>query len=607
MPGIVGIISKRPEEINKRELTLMIDCMMYETFYTNGMYFNNEMGLYAGWVCHKGSFSDCMPVFNEKKDLVLLFSGENFTDKEVIKQLKTQGHEFEKSNASYLIHLYEAEGDEFLVHLNGWFSGIIVDIRKGKVILFNDRYGMQRIYYHESKEAFLFSSEAKSLLKIRPELRKIDLESMGQFFSCDCTLQNRTLFSNVFLLPSASAWTFCNGNNVKKNNYFKPSIWENQPVLGKAVFYKRLRETFLNILPRYFCSEVPIGMSLTGGLDTRMIMSNIDYLPDGLPCYTFGSMYRDCFDVLVARKVADSCHQPHHVLRLNEKLFSDFPSYAEKTIYITDGCHDVCGAHDLYFNKLAREIAPIRMTGKFGSEVIRDVRSFKAISPCEKLFHPDFKKYVKGAVQTFANISRGNNLSFAVFKNVPRHEYGCLAMEQSQLTLRTPYMDNDLVSLMYQAPPDTIGTREFSLRLIADGNPTLLKIMTDRGIKGSSNYLISKCSQLFYWSLFKTEWFYNYMPNWLARITYILKPFHIEKLILGRQVIIHYRKWFHNEISDYIREILLDKRTANREYLNKNFLEKIVYSHIKGNSNYMNEINKTLTVELIQRIFIENI
>src|SRR2546425_9777880 len=143
MPGIVGIIAKGSRKKNESDLNLMIDCMMHESFYTKGSYVNAQLGIYVGWVCHRGSFSDCMPVVNETKDIVLLFSGENFADKSVTEQLKRHGHEFDCSNAGYLVHLYEEKGESFLRELNGWFSGILVDLRKAQVILFNDRYGMQ--------------------------------------------------------------------------------------------------------------------------------------------------------------------------------------------------------------------------------------------------------------------------------------------------------------------------------------------------------------------------------------------------------------------------------------------------------------------------------
>jgi len=93
------------------------------------------------------------------------FNGQKqITDEEfqkTIDQLKAKHHLFDASNASYLIHLYEEKGIDFLQELNGRFSGILVDVQAGKVLLFNDRYGMQRIYFYENRDAFYFSSEAK--------------------------------------------------------------------------------------------------------------------------------------------------------------------------------------------------------------------------------------------------------------------------------------------------------------------------------------------------------------------------------------------------------------------------------------------------------------
>lgn len=606
MPGLAGIISKRSRGINEENLILMIDRMMHESFYTSGTYVNDQLGVYAGWVCHKGSFSDCMPVSNEKKDLVLLFTGENFSDREVTDRLKRQGHEFDDSNASYLIHLYEDEQDRFLQNLNGWFSGLLVDLSKEKLVLFNDRYGMQRIYYYEDKDMFLFSSEAKSLLRVRPELREIDVESLGQFFSIGCVLQNKTLFSKIFLLPGGAEWTFRAGTCIKKDHYFKPNIWENQPVLDRASFYQKLRETFMLILPRYFSSRVPIALSLTGGLDTRMPLACIDVKPGELPCYTFGGMYHNSFDVKIARKVAALCQQPHQVIQVDMKFLSDFESLAEKTVYITDGNLNVSGSPELYVNKLAREIAPIRITGNYGGEVLRNIVNLKANPPHKGLFHPDFVRYVQNAGRILKNVTEGNRLTYTVFKEAPWNYYNRLAVEQSQVTLRSPYLDNDLVGLMYQAPAKVTASDEISLRLIADGNQGLRGIMTDLGIGGRSNYLFRMFARLYYEFLFRAEYYYNYgMPQWLARLDHAFAPFHLERLFLGRHKFHHFRIWFRDELSDYVRRVLLDERTTTRPYLNKGFLEEMVRGHTGGYRNFTTEITQVLTAELTHRLLIE--
>lgn len=185
MPGIVGIFERESHEESTNVLRRMVKCMMHEQFYTSDTYVNDRMGLRFGWVCHRGSFSDCLPIWNERKDICLIFQGENAADESEIDSLKAKGHQCNSENASYLVHMYEELGFKFLEKLNGWFSGLLVDLREGKSVLFNDRYGQNRIYYHENKEGFYFSSEAKSLLKVLPTLRQLDNSSLGEFFLAD--------------------------------------------------------------------------------------------------------------------------------------------------------------------------------------------------------------------------------------------------------------------------------------------------------------------------------------------------------------------------------------------------------------------------------------
>ncbi len=606
MPGIVGIISKRSREMNEHNLGIMIKCMMHEPFYNSGTYINDQLGLYVGWVCHKDSFADCMPVLNEKRDMVLIFSGENFPDHELEGSLKRQGHEFNPSNASSLIHLYEEEGEEFFGHLNGWFSGVLVDLRKQSIVLFNDRYGLGRIYYHENADAFYFSSEAKSLLKILPELRQLDFTSLGETFSCGCVLQNRTLFPNISLLPGGSMWIFTGMCDIRKNSYFSHELWERQPLLSGAEYYEKLKETFARILPRYLSGRRRVAMSLTGGLDGRMIMAWANRPPGSLPCYTFGGNYRDCFDVRIARRIAKLCRQPHETIFIGPQFFNEFENLAEKAVFVSDGTMDVTGSVELYVNRIANKTAPVRLTGNYGDEILRGNVAFCSGSPDEDLLEPEFAQLVRNAGITYGSERQIHKVSFIAFKQVPWLYYSRLAVEQSQLVLRSPYLDNELVALMYQAPPGLVLSNESSLRLIADGNMDLARVPTDRGLLHRPIPAITKLQNLYAEFTFKAEYVYDYgMPQWLAGIDYMLAPLHLEKLFLGRHKFYHFRVWYRDRLYQYLKDILLDSRTRTRSYLDGRRLEKIVLSHIGGKRNYTTEINKVLTAELIQRQLIE--
>ena len=608
MPGIVGIVSKISVDQNRQDLEVMLKSMLHESFYSSGSYANDHIGIYAGWICHKDSFCDCMPVWNEKKDIALIYFGENFTDLDLFDRLKAKHHRFDNTNASYIVHMYEEAGMEFLKDLNGLFNGIIIDQRANKIILFNDRYGMQKIFYYEDedKDAFYFASEAKALLKICPKLRELDMRGFGELLSCTCVLENRTLFKNVFLLPPASSWVFNSCSIPIKNYYFEHSEWEDQTWLEKEFFYDRLRETFRRILPRYFRSKNPIALSLTGGLDTRMIMANADLPESKYPSYTFGGMYRDCYDVKFARKVAALTCQKHTTLLVDAPFLNNFDQYAEKTVYITDGYLSIVGSSEVYVNNRAREIAPIRLTGNFGGEVLRGIRHLKSSSVNTDVYHPDFNQLIGQAHDTLNSIKQKYPLSFILFNDMPWCNNNRMVSEQSQLTLRTPYLDNDLVSLLYRAPMGALNTKEFCFRLIADGNPALGKLMTDRGTGGNLKFPFSMLVHLYYEFLFKAEYVYDYgMPQWVANLDHAFKFMHFEKLFLGRHKFNHYRLWYHDQLSDYVKSILLDARTLNRPYLNRKTVESIVEGHTKGHRNHTGVISRLITLELIQRLLIE--
>ena len=115
---------------------------------------------------------------NEAGNAVLVFSGEDHPEPGTAAKLKERGHSLSAEGPSYLVHLYE-EDPSFPAGLNGWFHGLLVDRRRKTATLFNDRYGMHRLYYHESKDAFYFAAEAKAILAVRPELRRADIKGLG--------------------------------------------------------------------------------------------------------------------------------------------------------------------------------------------------------------------------------------------------------------------------------------------------------------------------------------------------------------------------------------------------------------------------------------------
>lgn len=606
MPGIAGLITKFPQEKAGRELQRMVSALCHESFYASGMWSDAGMGVYVGWAERKSSFSEGMPLTNETGEVTLIFSGEEFPEPTTADRLKQRGHRLGPQRSSYLVHSYE-EDPAFPANLNGRFHGLVADCRTGVAVLFNDRYGMHRVYYYQSRDAFYFAAEAKAILAVCPEVREADLRGLGELIACGCVLENRTLFRGVSVLPPASAWSFDNGTLTKPSHYFRPAEWESQGEAEPEKYYEDLRETFTRTLPRYFGGSERIGLSLTGGLDTRMILSSHKSAPGDLPCYSFGGTYRDCQDVVVARKVAQAVGQSHQVILVGSEFLTRFSHYAERAVYLTDACVAVNRAADLYVNEKARQIAPVRMTGNYGGEVLRSFVAFKPGMPTPGLFQPELISHVEAAGATYAGLVKTHPLSFAVFRQAPWHHYGLLALEETQVCLRSPYLDNNFVRTVFTAPKATLSNNDISLRLIADGDVNLRRIRTDRGYGGNGSWKIySKALQAFIEFTAKAEYAYDYgMPQWVARIDHAFSAFHLEKLFLGQHKFAHFRVWYRDGLSDYVRQMLLDPKTLSRPYLNGAAVRRIVQGHTRGHHNYTTEIHQLLTLELLHRLFLD--
>jgi asparagine synthase (glutamine-hydrolysing) len=603
MPGIVGLITKMPRQWAERQLVRMVEAMRHESFYRTGTWIDESLGLYVGWAVHKNSFADNMPLRNERGDVTLIFSGEEYSEPQVIRELKVHGHSLGEQPSSYLVHLYE-EHPNFPVCLNGLFHGLLADKTRGTITLFNDRFGMHRVYYHESNEAFYFGGEAKAILAVRPELRTPSPRGLGEFVACSCVLENRTIFKDIFVLPAASAWEFKNAAVARKRAYFDPREWEQQDSLGAESYFEQLQDVLSRSLQPYFNGSERVGIALTGGMDTRVIMADHESAPQSVPCYTFGSMFRDCQDVKIARKVASVCQQTHQVITVGDEFLKKFPRYAERSIYLTEGGVDVYRSSDLYLSEKAREIAPAKVVGTYGSEIIRQAVMFKPMAPGDGLFHPEFLAQIRHAEDTYAAIRRTHPVTFAAFRQSPWYHHGILALEQTQLTVRSPYLDNNFVRTVYRAPALT--DDDVRLRLIAAGSPALRRIASDRGVGGSFGPIASMIVRNFLEFTFKAEYAYDYgMPQWVAHVDHLLSPLHLERLFLGRHKFLHYRVWYRDALAAYVKEILLDPLTLSRPHLDRKRLETIVSGHLKGNRNYTTAIHKMLSLELLHRLFFD--
>ncbi len=596
MAGIVGLVTKNDKRVAVQELEEMLRTLRHERSYEAARISDSAIGVYAASLNHPKSICTTSPLSDKKGRYVLLFSGEEFSG------LLTPSQEQSRLSAD----CGEELGQSFLRRLNGWYSGIWVDSYRNETTLFNDRFGMERVYFYEGSNAFYFASEAKALLALHPQLREIDPQGLAELITCDTVLEGRTLFPRIGVLPPGAAWRLRPGESPRRETYFSLAEWEEVPEVPRDSFYPILTETFDKVLPRYLAGDEPVALSLTAGLDTRMIIACLSKKNVHIPCYTFGGSQRDTLDIKIAREIAAALNLTHDTLRIDASFFKEFPELARQTVFITEGHHDVCGAHDLFFNHLAKDSAPVRLTGKFGSEVLRTRRMMAAYSPKRHPFSADIARFLNDSRHTIRDAQGSSQLSYVVFKELPWHEYGRLKLERTVLKLRTPYMDNHLVQLMFQSPAGLRESNDLQYQYIWEHAPALRPFITNRGTAGAHGRTISWLLQGLFLLTHKAEYLYLFeFPSVLARADSVITRLGLDRRLIGLQKFEHYRIWFRRELAEFVADTLLSEQCRSRPCFDGRELSRMVTGHIAGKGNYFPEIAKALTIELLYETLLD--
>jgi len=575
----------------------MLEAMCSEPFHFARQRRCEDLGISIGIVGLSG-LTDTFIQDNEEETITMAWAGECIALPGVVSELRRNGHHLIDDARDWMLHLYEERGLAAVPSLNGAFSAVFIDKRSRDILLAIDRYGMGRVYYHETPDAFYFASEAKALIRALPELRRFDDRGVLEYLTYGYPLEDRTLFRGIRLVPAAACWRLGPGRRVR-DSYFEPAEWAAQPPLTTAQCEQQTAAVLADILPQY--CEGNLGLSLTGGLDTRLIVA---FWPGDVrlpPCYTFDGPTGATYDTDTAAAVAHSTGMPHTVLRLGFDFFRNFQYWADLAVYASDGALGVTGAHEVYLNRKAREIAPIRLTGNFGSEVLRDAASRKRTTLSSKLFSDGFRtRYIELASAPSADES--NAVAYAAFTDIPRRLHGMMAATQRYVRFRTPYLDNRLVALAYQAPTATPFSADATLRLLAKTSATLSTIATDMGVQGADGGPQARWNRVARKVSFKIDYVFNegmFGPfGVLDPITWTVGH---RSGIIGRHKYLHYRYWLRKELSQYVYSRLLSRRVRQGPFWNRKFLEVIASGHLRGTANWSHEIGVVLTLDAVER------
>lgn len=603
MPGLVALLMPKYDRTVAQNITEMAKSMYHEDFYKKDFFNDTAVPFVASRVHLNILNKETQPIYNEDKSVLIMMDGELHSRQGIREKIVSAGHELKTNDdAELLLHLYEEMGEDLANNLNGWFLVIVHDIPRRKTLIVNDCLGLCPAFYAQHNDVFIVGSEVKCLLEYKGLSYSVNKESMAEYFQYGGAMNEKTMFNEIHRLPPASLWTYRNGK-VSKKQYFDISNIAKKDKINEQELLEEAGRIFTNILPRYFSGN-NVGLSLTGGWDTRAIFATMGALNQKVPCYTWCGPYRDSIDVKLTRKLTKTWGQQLTVFYIGKDFFDNFADYAHKTIYVTDGSAGIFGSHEVYLNNLVRNLAPIRLTGKYGSEIVQQVFILLRRSIDLNILSDEFLA-LRSDTPSYGNlpsIIQGLRWLWPA---------GLSAAERSQLVVRTPYSDRDLVEFLIKVPPGVLAGQKLHKLLITKNEPTLASVLCDKGgyIKTDRIFLNAKLSLIS--SIYKIlatldrAYLHPDFPHKFTKIEPFLRCTSFERALLGHCNLTGYRLWIKNELRDFAEGVLLHESTLSRPYLNPNFIKQMVSDHFGNRANYTREIEKLISFEIWHRLFID--
>lgn len=260
------------------------------------------------------------PMWNEDGNVGVVFNGEIYNHVELRAQLVAKGHVFQSdhSDTETLVHGYEEWGNELPLHLNGMFAFAIIDRRAGRLFLARDRFGEKPLYWGRTKDGIAFASELTALA-LHPDIsREIDELSLQKFFAHGFIPAPSSLLKGVRKLPAGSWLDFSlDDRKLVEKRYWRFQI-EADESLGasaEARLVEELREHLFNAVNRRMISDVPLGLFLSGGVDSTAALAFARQArPDGqINTYNIGFSEASYDESGFAREAAEYFRAVHAV------------------------------------------------------------------------------------------------------------------------------------------------------------------------------------------------------------------------------------------------------------------------------------------------------
>ena len=622
MCGINGIAlsSRSDKQINRELLTAMRDEIKHRGPDDAGLFIDGKIGFGHRRLSIVDVAHGAQPMANADESCVIIYNGEVYNHADYRAELESKGYAFQtRCDTETILHLYEEHGAKCVEFLRGMFAFAIWDKRQSELFIARDRLGVKPLYYvHDAQGSLYFASEIKSLLRVNAVKAELNYNALPDQLANHGTSHDETLFASVKRLLPGHTLSWCDGK-IKIERFWDVSFEPKHEPKPEKDYVEEWRELFKKSVGLRLMADVPLGMFLSGGIDSSAICAMMaEMVNEPIKTFSVGFAEREANEFEYARIVSDKFKTEHHEIIITpDEFFAELPNL----VYHEDEPLGFIASVPLYFvSKLAQKHVKVVLTGEGSDEILggygRYQKTLALLNYGEKYesFTPQFlRSAVKSGVAAFGGkltrtfLTRDNDIENLYFDNFAIFNK---AMQTRLLSENTKAQIADLnpYSHLQNWLENSDAEETLDQLLYADTKTYLHELLMKQDQMSMAASIESRVPFLDHKLVELTAKMPTEMKIKGKTTKYLLKE--AMRGILPDEIL-HRPKmgfpvpvgaWFRNEYKHVVEEYVTGERALNRGIFNADFVRQIVAEHNAG-ANHDQRIWFLVNFEIWQRRF----
>jgi asparagine synthase (glutamine-hydrolysing) len=566
--------------------------------------------------------SGAQPMRNEDGSIWIVFNGEIYNHADLRPELEARGHRYRtRSDTETILHLYEDEGEGAVERLDGMFAFAIWDAPKRRLLLARDRLGIKPLYVACTDRELLFGSEIKAILAARPGRPAMNTTAVPEYLASGFLSGDATFFDGIRRLSPAHTLTWTATAGVTRRRYWQLPAPAERATKSFSAAAADLRERLFGAVGRHLMSDVPLGVFLSGGIDSSALAAMVKQTTQS-PVRTFavGFSEREANELHYAKQVAEWIGSEHREVVVSP---DQFVAALGPLVWHEDEPIAFPSSVPLYFlSQLASEHVKVVLTGEGADELFLGYNRYR-VTLWNARLGERYWSHTPAALRGV--LRRAVTRLPGAFRRVLTRSF--VGVESG---LRDLYLENFSVITtaqqrrLLQRPALINGVHERALDRIEAQPGTLLDRLGRFDLETYLHELLMKQDQMSMAASIESR--VPFLDDRLvahvaalpsqykvrgwqtkailrAAVRDLLPPQILSRRKMGFPVPLD--RWFRGQFSALVDEFVLGPRSVQRQFFESAALQELAAEHRTGAAAHGHRLWLLINLEIWQRIFID--